>query len=270
MYDDFSADYDRFVDWSGRLAAEMPFIEQELDRVGVRSVLDAACGTGMHTIALAERGYRAAGADLSAGMIERARGHAAAAGQRVQFEVAGFGDLARTFIAPLSLGRKRGNFDAVLCLGNSLPHLLTPRDLAGALADFAACLGPGGLLLVQNRNFDKVLAHRQRWMAPQSHEEGEAEWIFLRFYDFGPDGTVAFNLVTLERQSSPQHPSSGSEGVWRQRIASTRLWPLRQGELTAALDAAGFQEITCWGDMQGSPFDLDRSPNLVVSARSSP
>jgi hypothetical protein len=26
MYDSFSADYDRFVDWPGRLAAELPFI----------------------------------------------------------------------------------------------------------------------------------------------------------------------------------------------------------------------------------------------------
>ena len=56
MYDDFSVDYDRFVAWSGRLAVEMPFIERELEKVGARLVLDAACGTGMHTIALAERG----------------------------------------------------------------------------------------------------------------------------------------------------------------------------------------------------------------------
>ena len=27
MYDDFSEDYDRFVNWAGRLAYEMPFLE---------------------------------------------------------------------------------------------------------------------------------------------------------------------------------------------------------------------------------------------------
>jgi signal transduction histidine kinase len=33
MYDSFSADYDRFVDWPGRLAAELPFIERQLETV---------------------------------------------------------------------------------------------------------------------------------------------------------------------------------------------------------------------------------------------
>ena len=30
MYDEFSADYDRFVDWPARLVIELPFIEQQL------------------------------------------------------------------------------------------------------------------------------------------------------------------------------------------------------------------------------------------------
>jgi hypothetical protein len=33
MYDDFSADYDRFVDWPARLAAELPFIERVIPAV---------------------------------------------------------------------------------------------------------------------------------------------------------------------------------------------------------------------------------------------
>ena len=249
MYDDFSADYDRFVNWPGRLAAELPFIERTLKATEARRVLDAACGTGMHTLALAQRGYEAVGADLSAGMIEQARANAASASIEARFEAAGFGELAE---------RVGTGFDAVLCLGNSLPHLLTAADLASALADFAACLRPGGLLLIQNRNFDAVLAHRERWMEPQSHREGEIEWTFLRFYDFEPNGTLTFNLVTLSR---------AGEGAWNQQVAAARLWPMRQSELTASLSAAGFGEITCWGDLQGTSFEPDRSPNLVVQAR---
>jgi len=261
MYDDFSADYDRFVNWEARLAAEMAFIEDRLQEAGVRRVLDAACGTGMHAIALAQRGYEVVGADFSAGMIERARDNAvqvAGAGVDVRFEVAGFGALARTLIPT----GEAGTFDAVLCLGNSLPHLLTPTDLAAALADFAACLGPGGLLLVQNRNFDAVLAQRERWMEPQSYRERvdseEVEWLFLRFYDFEPDGTLTFNLLTLKREET---------GPWTQHVTSTRLRPLLQAELSSALQAAGFERLTYWGDMQGAPFDLESSPNLVVIGR---
>lgn len=250
MYNDFSAEYDRFVDWSARLAAELPFIEERLQKVGARRVLDAACGTGMHAVALARRGYQVVGTDVSAGMIERARANAAAAGVEVRLEVAGFGELAH------ALGEREG-FDAVLCLGNSLPHALTPASLQATLSDFAECLRPGGVLLLQNLNYDRILTHRQRWMEPQARREGEAEWLFLRFYDFDSDGLLTFNVVSLHRVG---------HGPWEQRVMSTRLRPLRHAELTAALEAAGFREISVWGELQGAPFKAERSPNLVMEA----
>ncbi len=249
MYDNFSSDYDRFVDWPGRLATEMPFIERQLQAIDTRRVLDAACGTGMHAVALARRGYKVVGTDLSAGMIERARINAANAEVDARFAVAGFGELS---------ARVGAGFDALLCLGNSLPHLLTFADLATALADFAACLRPEGLLLIQNRNFDAVLARRERWMDPQAHREEENERLFLRFYDFESDGSLTFNLATLRRVR---------EGAWSQQITSTRLWPLRQEELALALAKAGFGAIVCYGDMSGAPFDPETSGNLVVIAR---
>jgi len=156
-------------------------------------------------------------------------------------------------------------FDALLCLGNSLPHLLTPVDLAIALFDFAACLRPGGLLLIQNRNFDAVLASGERWLEPQAHREGETEWLFLRLYDFERDGTITFNLVTLRREACPER-SEGASG-WSQQVRATQLWPQRRDDLVAALTAAGFGDIACWGDMRGMPFDAERIPNLVVTAR---
>lgn len=248
MYDDLSSDYDRFVNWPARLALELPFISQELRKVGARRVLDAACGTGMHAIALAQQGYHVVGADLSPRMIEQAHANAVASGVAVHFVVAGFGELHT------KVGK---DLDALLCLGNSLPHLLTLADLETALADFAACLRHSGLLLIQNRNFDRVLAQRERWQEPQSYREGKKEWLFLRFYDFEPDGTLTFNLVTLQRQG---------RGEWRQRLTTTRLWPQRRDELLAALEKAGFGEITCWGDMQGHPYKVERSSNLVITA----
>ena len=249
LYDAFSDDYDRFVDWEGRLAYELPFLQAQLEAVRARRVLDVACGTGVHALALAERGYDVVGADVSAGMIARARENAAADGRDVRFVVAGFGALA---------GAVEGRFDALLCLGNSLPHVLIAPALAAALDDMAACLRPGGLLFIQNRNFDRVLQERQRWMPPQDHREGEREWVFMRFYDWASDTRLTFNVVTLHREGV---------GAWQQRVTATELWPLRQGELVLALAGAGFGTITCWGDMQGAPFDCAESTNLIITAR---
>lgn len=60
-YDDFSQDFDRFVNWDSRLQAEISFVEAWLSELDLTldkkpSVLDAACGTGMHAIELAQRG----------------------------------------------------------------------------------------------------------------------------------------------------------------------------------------------------------------------
>jgi SAM-dependent methyltransferase len=251
MYDDFSEDYDRFVNWESRLRFELPFLEAQLQAAGGQSVLDAACGTGMHTIALAQAGYAAAGADLSAPMIARAQANAAAAGAAARFAAAGFGQQAAAFGA--------GSFQAVLCLGNSLPHVGSPAELAAALEDFAACLSPGGLLLLQNRNFDRVLAEGQRWMGPQGYRQGQVEWLFVRFYDFLPDGMLSFNILSLRRPAP--------EAAWEQRLLQTRLMPLRHAGLSAALHSAGFTDLRAYGSLGGEAFDPQASENLVLTAR---
>ena len=268
MYDQFSLDYDRFVDWPERLAFELPFlitqIEKSVETQNFASqqtqtntspqkrarVLDAACGTGWHAIALAQRGYQSAGADLSASMVAAARHNAAQAGAVVRFEAAGLGQLAETFGA--------GAFEAVLCLGNSLPHLLTPAELQTALDDFARCLAPGGVLIVQNRNFDLVMEKRQRWMEPQAHREGDAEWLFLRFYDFDPDGLITFNILSLQRTG---------KAPWKQTVHTTRLRALRYEEMVGTLGEAGFGEVEAYGSLAGEGFDSRTSGNLVLVGR---
>lgn len=265
LYDALSDDYDRFVNWENRLAYEMPFIERTLRGADARRVIDVACGTGMHAIELARRGYEVVGVDLSAPMIERARENALTAGVKVHFIVAGFGELAEKLALRSSISLRTsgvegvsGQFDAVLCLGNSLPHVLSASNLGVALADFAAVLRPGGLLLVQNRNFDAVLARRERFMGPEAHREGDREWLFVRFYDFNPDGTITFNMVVLRRDAG---------GKWSQRVEATGLRPLIYSELIASLTAAGFTDIVCHGDMQGAPFDPESSGNLITIAK---
>jgi glycine/sarcosine N-methyltransferase len=262
LYDGFD-DYDQFVNWERRLAYELPFIEAQLEAIGAHRVLDVACGTGQHAIALARRGYQVLGADLSTPMIERARANAAAWAARradgvsasergpgeATFLVAGFGELARTGV--------KLDVDALLCLGSSLPHVRTEADLDDTLVDWRVALRPGGLLLVQNRNMDAVLARRDRWMPVQQRSVDGREWIFVRFYDFDEDG-LTFNVVRLTRDLG---------ALWEQRVDATQLYPWRRKQLVAALERVGFVGIECYGDMAGGVFDEMSSGNLVLTAR---
>lgn len=249
VYDDFSSEYDRFVNWPGRLELELPFLEKQLKATNAHRILDAACGTGMHAIALSVLGFEVVGADLSEKMIERAKINAKAANISVLFKTVGFGQLSSVF------GKK--SFDVVLCLGNSLPHLISATELEKALMDMAKCLKPGGTLIIQNRNFDAVMKTRQRWMEPQSAREGDSEWLFLRFYDFEPENLIRFNILTLKREG---------DSPWKQFTLSTLLRPILLEELQSGLKKSGFSRISHFGDLAGSPFNADLSGNLVVMA----
>ncbi len=254
MYQSLSRDYDRFVNWKNRLAFEMPFITQQIAALQRSNttplrILDAACGTGMHAISLAGLGHTVSGADLVPQMVRVSRRNARDAGQKVDFRTASFGQLAQTF--------PNAGFDLLLCLGNSLPHLLSPEELSTALRDFAACLRPGGMMLLQNRNFDAVMAKKERWMDPQTHREGEREWLFQRWYDFELSGLIRFNILTLARES---------DSDWKPHLTSTLLRPLLKEELTAKAASAGFTNIRCFGSMQGEEFHTAESGNLILTA----
>jgi SAM-dependent methyltransferase len=107
-------------------------------------VLDAACGTGLDLAALVRRGHHVVGADASPAMLQEAR-------RRVD------ADLACCTWAELP-DHVRGPFAAVLCVGNSLPHLPTSAARRGALAAFASLLAPGGLLIVDSHDWEAVHA----------------------------------------------------------------------------------------------------------------
>jgi SAM-dependent methyltransferase len=52
------------------------------------------------------------------------------------------------------------SFDAVVCVDNSLPHLLTEDDVGQALRQMRRVVRPGGLVVVTTRDYDAVVAER--------------------------------------------------------------------------------------------------------------
>jgi glycine/sarcosine N-methyltransferase len=251
FYDALGDEYDVMVSWEDRLRREEPFFRGVFVERGVRSVLDAACGTGRHAVAFARWGCsRAAGADLSPAMIERAREHAREAGVDVAWAVAGFGGLAAAFPEGI------GSFDAVTCLGNSLPHLLDDATLGAALADMARMLRPGGLLVVQDRNYDRVMARRERFMPIAARGQPGDETLFLRITDFLGADRLRFTVVTLR--------SSG--GTWSCSARSTPLRGIEQEALLGALAEAGFAAVECFGSYGREPFDPIGASDLVAVA----
>jgi len=145
----------------------------------------------------------------------------------------------------------------VLCLGNSLPHVQSRQELTLALEDFAKALVPGGLLLLQMRNFDMVTRTRNRWMEPQSVTGNGIEHLFLRFYDFEPNGMIQFNILSMNRKGS---------APWQIEQTATMLLPILSEDLLGLLEH-DFEQIQCFGSMKPEAYDAEKSGDFIVSAR---
>jgi len=250
FYDGLGDDYDLMVSWEERLRREEPFFRKAFADRGAASVLDAACGTGRHAVEFARWGLRAAGADLSPAMIERARAASRAAGVDVTWAVAGFGRLAAAFPEEV------GAFGAVTCVGNSLPHLADDAALDRALADMARMLRPGGVLVVQDRNYDRVLAERARFMPIAARGTPGDETLFLRITDFLGDDRLAFTIVKLR----------SAAGAWSCEAATTPLRAIERATLERSLSRAGFSAIECFGSYARAPFGAPGTGDLVALA----
>ena len=251
LYDSFSREYDVMVSWPERLAREWPFLERQLRAVQARRILDVGTGTGKHSLWLAQHGYEVVGTDPSEEMLRQARSSADDA-PGVRFIRAGLGDHA---------AKVGGQFDAIICLGNTVPHVLNESELLSALCDLRAVLRPGGVLVVQILNYDRILAGRQRFLGLSAGLEGPDELLFFRFYDYPehlePGSLLTFNVVVLRRTSAG----------WHWRVDSTRLQPIRSGQLECLLLTAGFGEVRQYGSYAGEAFDRERSNDLIVVAR---
>lgn len=243
FYDDLAAGYDLMTSFPQRFVHERPFFRMLVEKHRLQTALDAGTGTGFHALLLAQLGLSVTAIDVSQAMLREAKRHANEFYVNIAFVE------TRFQTAHTALQRQ---FDLVLSMGNSLAHLETAEDLRDALEQFFACTRPGGLLFLQNLNYDRILAQRQKVQSVK--ENGDTT--FVRFYDF-EGNHVIFNILTIQR----------ANGTVRQRTKSIRLRPLLQDELQDALAAAGFSDIRTFGSIALSEFVPLESKDVVVLAR---
>jgi ubiquinone/menaquinone biosynthesis C-methylase UbiE len=129
---DRGQDYDRRFAEIAASGVDMHGEATFVEALGVRSVLDAGCGTGRVGIELARRGLEVIGVDADPGMLEAARSKA----PELEWLV---GDLST-----LDLGGRR--FDAVVMAGNVMIFVV-PGTEGAVLERSAAHLVPGGLVV---------------------------------------------------------------------------------------------------------------------------
>ncbi|MTV50560.1 methyltransferase domain-containing protein [Heliobacillus mobilis] len=235
------------------------FLAGQFGHPAGKILLDAACGTGGHALALAERNFSVVGIDLHPHMIEQARNKAAQlktySGNRPRFEV-----MDMEAVHPEKLGR----WDGVYCIGNSLPHLLDVERMRATLQTWERGMNQHSeqRIIIQVVHFVKVL--REGGQLPTL--EGKASEAHIRFerrYEPEPSGTIRFltNLsITQEKEEGTIAEEDGQN--W---TAETRLLPLSADDLETMLRSLGYRNLQWYGDLTGKPL-TESSPAVVVSA----
>ena len=192
---------------------------------GRQKVLDVSCGIGTQAIALALRGYRVTGSDLSAPAVERARREAAARGLAIELSV---GDM-RSAHAHHGTG-----FDLVVSCDNSLPHLLTDADLLLALRQMRACLKVGGGCVITVRDYAREERGRNLVKPGGVRVENGTRTVLFQVWDFDADQyDLSFFFVAEDLAS----------GAVSTQLLRSRYRAVSTGRLCELMVEAGFDAV---------------------------
>ncbi len=230
-YRDLADDYDWLYDdeaMTDGFAINQPVVADLLERLGRGSaVLDAACGTGLDAAALARRGFRVRATDGSDAMVEIAAARFRREGLAVPVQQCLWADLPDTIDE---------RFDAVLCMGNALPHAAGRDAMVAALTGLRRMLRAGGHVVIHSRNWEGLHAERRIvQVANRVRTRGGRRCVMFYAWEVPDrlDQEHVAHIVFLFEAGDRVEPHE-------YRVS---LLPVTLGELRERLELAGLREV---------------------------
>jgi len=243
FYEQLSDSYDQMISWPTRIGTEGTFFKKLATDYKIKSSLDVACSTGFHVIMFRRLGLDAVGIDSSSRMIEKAKANAVTCGVTVEFILGDFSNLSKRFSE---------GFDIITCLGDTISHLKSRLDVKKAFLEIFKCLNPGGLFILQNRNYDHLVKNRIRFTPPTGSRNGTEETLFFRLLDFNSK-SIDYSVVTFHRH----------ENRWDSIVRTTEIFPYFKAEIESLLKAVGFRKMDFYRNFNFE--DYDKNGNELVA-----
>ncbi|WP_240418896.1 class I SAM-dependent methyltransferase [Paenibacillus periandrae] len=219
-------------------AAEVDFVLEELQLPVGSFILDVGCGTGRHSIELAQRGYQVTGIDISSGMLEEAMTAAKAAKVHVEWVHCDAVNFSRS-----------GFFEAAICLCEGAFGLVGQDD--DPLEHDMAIL----------RNVSQALKPNARFILTTLNAYSKIRRFTQEEVELG-----IFNPVTMIEQSVVEWDLP--EGKKNIQMKERRYFPT---ELQQMFDNAGFHVDNIWGGTAGRwgkrKINLDEVEIMVVATK---
>jgi len=233
FYDAIADFYPLFYkDWEVQLEREGLTLRSIFRNKGIETVLDVGCGPGTQSVPLAELGFTVTGVDPSSKLLEKARQTATEHNVDVDWIQSDFMSLRQSVNGP---------FDAIVCKGNSLPHLLTDEEIETTLQTFFDFLRPGGIVVIGLRDFEMMLEHRPKFLPGLNHTgENDSEFITFDIWEWedGPPVIATQNLYMI----------SGKGDDYQTIKRTVHFRPLSTDEVKVVLLEQNFEDINQTSD----------------------
>lgn len=216
-----------FIDWQKRQAADGAFLVDLLKDYKDPLILDVCVGDGCDAVFLLKQGYRVCGNEVDSTFRAKALANIKREGLSLDISNLDWRELYKHY--------KPESFDVITCIGNSLTYLFGSEHQLAALQQFKGLLKPGGMLVVDERNYQYILGNREAILRGEFRYKGVNTYRGNLVHGFPIE--ISEQRVTVEY-------SRDDGGV----IGRLSFYPFKQGELKNLLAEAGFVDIRQWSD----------------------
>lgn len=248
FYTEFAWAYDLLVPdpVSERVAFIIHMLKQH-DVVPGAHILDAGCGTGRYSIALAKLGFIVTGIDASHEQIAEAGKRQDRSGTNVNF-----------IVADICKPQPNVIFNAILCRG-VLNDLTDDASRQSVFDAFARMMHPGGVLILDVREWNATETRKR--IQPVFEKEVATDKGRLKFQSITELDPKTKTLIVYETHQLDK------EGETQRETYTFRMRCWTYEELEARLTDAHFQKVQYFSDYD-TQAPLGSSDRIVAVASS--
>ena len=246
--------YDKIWGSADRYEAEAKSLDQILKKHRIHRILDLGCGTGGHCLELAKLSYDMVGLDISETMLGKARERSSKLDVQAEFVLS---DMVDAY-SSLQNAKITLPFDAAICMGHSLAHVLDDESFSKVLNEMHKVLKQEGIFIFCVRNARHLRDDRigQIRMDTLINEPDlQLAQLCYNFRDDKSKDILIWNAIWLIKD----------QGEIDFQIRTHPLRWYRYDDLTEILETHGFILLHAYGDTLGHElFDNDKHETIFM------
>jgi 2-polyprenyl-3-methyl-5-hydroxy-6-metoxy-1,4-benzoquinol methylase len=205
-----------------------------------KRILDIGCGTGVISIALAEKGHTVTALDPSFAMIDAAKQKKNAS-------------LVYWVVSPAQSYHDASLYDIAIMTGHTFQNLLTVTDVTSTLNMIYRQLSVGGKLIFESRN--PLIDWHKKWsQLPERHITHNNESIVVTTDSVNTDG----EYISFKHHYAIAHQTLTSESTLRF---------MNKEKIEDLLLSNSFQIETVYGDWDMSPYTNESKEMIFVAKK---